>query len=233
MTTYRRPGALAGAVYLLTHVTSVGAVVLYGAMLTDDGWSEGTSSALPQQLGALLDVVLAVAIVGTAVALYPHVRRRSETGAIAYVGLRVLEAAIAAVGAVLVMAAVQMRDIGQPDVASGLVETYAWAFFVGPGLVVGVHTAMLATVLLRHRLVPAWITWLGLVGAPLVTASNLLIFFGVQDQVSTTASLAAVPIFAWEISLALFLILKGLRLPQHDQPVETSKAPIDRQPAPA
>lgn len=225
MATYRRPGALAGAMYLLTHVTSVGAVVLYGTMLTDEAWGEGGGSALPQQLGALLDVVLAVAIVGTAVALYPHVRRRSQTGAIAYVGLRTLEAGVAAVGAVMVMAAVQMRDVGQADVAAGLVETYAWAFFVGPGLVVGVHTVVLAAVLRRHALVPQWITWLGLVGATLVTASNLLIFFGLQDQVSVTASLAAVPIFAWEISLALFLILKGLRLPAPDADAQEVAAP--------
>ncbi|WNM25269.1 DUF4386 domain-containing protein [Demequina capsici] len=217
MATPRRPGALAGAMYLLTHVTSVGAVILYGPMLDDDRWSGGTGSGLPQQLGALSDVVLAVAVVGTAVALFPHVRRRSETGAMAYVGLRVLEASIAAVGAVLVIAAVQMRAAGEASVAAGLVEAYRWAFFVGPGLVVGFHTTILAAVLLRHRLVPAWITWLGLAGAPLVTASNLLIFFGREDQVSVTASLAAVPIFAWEVSLALFLLIKGLRLPRVDQ----------------
>ncbi|WP_084039493.1 DUF4386 domain-containing protein [Demequina sp. NBRC 110053] len=212
MTTDRRLSVLAGASYLLTHFTSVGAVVLYGPMLTVPGWAAQAGSGPLQLLGALLDVVLAVGIVGTAVFLLPLVRRRTLVGAAGYLSLRGVEAAVVLMGAAAVMAAVSMRAAGaDPAGAGAMVALYDMAFLVGPGLIVPVHTVLLATVLWRYRLTPRLIPLLGFVGGPLVLASNLTVLFGVQDQVSALVALAAVPVFAWEISLASFLIARGLR----------------------
>ena len=210
MSSTRRSPALAGTLYLITHITSVGAVILYGTAIEREATASAVKNLGNAQLtGALADVVLALAIIGTGVVLYPVIRRVSPTGAIAYVALRTVEAAVVLVGSAAMLGAVAQAKTGSnPEV---LLELYRQAFTVGPGLVVGLHTVVLAAVLFGHRLVPRFIPWLGLLGAPLVTASNIGIIFELHSQTAPTALLAAVPVFAWEISLAVYLLAKGLR----------------------
>ncbi|WP_062299664.1 DUF4386 domain-containing protein [Demequina maris] len=228
MHTDRRLAALAGALYLVTHVTSVGAVILYGPMVTDDAWLAGTDPGTPQLVGALLDVALAVAALGTGLFLFPLLRRHARVGSLSYVTLRGLEAGVILIGATAVVALVALRDAGEAAGAAGLAlrELYSGTFLVGAGLVVGVHTVVLASVLWRLRAVPRWIPAVGIAGAVLVTASNLTVMFGLQGEVTTARSVAAIPIFVWEISLAITLLARGLRLPAEAPAASSSREAV-------
>lgn len=212
----RRLGVLAGSSYFLTHVTSVAAVALYGPMLLpDSGWASEGGAGTIQLVGAILDVLLALGVVGSAVFLVPLLRPMSGLGGVGYLVLRSLEAAVILVGVAAVIGAVTMRAAdADPASTDVLVMLYRQAFLVGPGLVVPVHTVLLAFLLWRHRLAPRFIAVLGFVGGPLVLVSNLTVLFGVQEQVSAAVMLAAVPVFAWEISLALRLITRSLHVPE-------------------
>jgi hypothetical protein len=97
----------AGVLYFVTHVTSVAALVLYGPVLQDA--TKGSDAAI--LVAGLLEVILALAVVGTAVALYPAVSRFSPAGAIGYTALRTLEAATILAGVVSVLAVVTLRDV--------------------------------------------------------------------------------------------------------------------------
>ena len=215
----RQLAIAAGVCYLLTHVTSVAAPFLYGPILDDAGYIVGAGPDTRVLLGALCEVLLALAVVGTAVALYPVVRRYGEGGALGYVGLRTLEAGIIAAGVVPLLAVVALRQspagAGGADPASlvalgqALVAAHTGTFLLGPGLVCGVNTVVLASVLYRSRLVPRVIPVLGLIGGPLVFAYNTARLFGVSEQALSWAALGVVPIFAWEVSLALRLIARG------------------------
>src|SRR4051794_25539499 len=110
MTSDRRTAVVAGACYFITHVTSVAALGLYGPVLDDPGYLTGPGADGQVLLGAFLEVVLALTIVGTAVALFPVVKRRSEGVALGYVGLRTLEAAVIAVGVVPLLTVVTLRQ---------------------------------------------------------------------------------------------------------------------------
>ena len=206
----RSTAITAGVLYLVTHVTSIAAVVLYGGFLDDPLRSGGDTRVL---VGGLCDVVLAMAVVGTAVALYPVVRRSSEGLAIGYVGLRTLEAAVIVAGVVALLAVVTLRQSGAATapVAEGLVAVRDWTFLIGPGLVCGTNTVVLAALMYRSRLVPRFIAVLGLVGGPLVFSWNLLAMFGGTELFSAVAVLFVVPVFAWELCLAIYLIAKGFR----------------------
>jgi len=208
----RSTAITAGVLYLVTHVTSIAAVVLYGGFLDDPLRSGGDTRVL---VGGLCDVVLAMAVVGTAVALYPVVRRSSEGLAIGYVGLRTLEAAVIVAGVVALLAVVTLRQSGAATapVAEGLVAVRDWTFLIGPGLVCGTNTVVLAALMYRSRLVPRFIAVLGLVGGPLVFSWNLLAMFGGTELFSAVAVLFVVPVFAWELCLAIYLIAKGFRPP--------------------
>jgi len=199
----RQTARVAGLCYLVTFVTSIPAVPLKAGLLDRPGAAEQLGSA---RAGAVLELVLAAACVGTAVVLYPHVRRYGERAALGFVATRVLEASMVLVGVVVVLALV--AGVG-PEVGAGLVGVHDAAFLVGPGTVPAVNALLLAPLLLRGGLVPRAIPLVGLVGAPLLLASALGTVAGLFDQVSVLAGVLALPIAAWELGLGMWLTFRG------------------------
>jgi hypothetical protein len=160
-----------------------------------------------------MEVLLAVSVIGTAVTLFPVVKRQHEGLAFGYVALRTLEAAAVIVGVATLLAVVSLRRPGAagPDatalqaVAKGLVAIHDWAFLLG------VHTVCLAYLMYRSGLVPRFIGALGLVGGPLIFVAATGVLFDQYSPTSPVVFGAAVPVFGWELSLALWLIIKGFR----------------------
>ena len=187
-----------GVLYLVTHVTSIGAVILYGRLLFDPAAGAGTNV----QLGVLLEIVLALAIVGTAVGLFPVLKPYGEGVALGYVGLRTLEAAVIAVGVVPLMA------LPSAD-APTLVALHNATFLLGPDFVCGADTVLAAYLFYRSGLVPKIIPILGLIGGPALFLISIAQLLGLVTQFSVPASIPAAPVFAWELSLALYLIVRG------------------------
>ena len=166
------------------------------------------------------EVIGALAIVGTAAALFPVARRYHEGVALGYVGLRTLDASIVAAGVVPLLAVVTLRQqLTGPagaDTATlvalghALVAAHTWTFPLGPGLVCGANTVLLASLLYRSGLVPRFIPVLGLIGGPLLVASSTAVLFGISEQLSGWAAITAVLVFVWELTLAIRLIATGL-----------------------
>ena len=96
-------------------------------------------------------------------------------------------------------------------IPQALVAFHNWTFLLGPGFTSGTDTVLLAYLMYRSRLVPRLIPILGLIGGPLVFASATAVLFGLYGQYSTTQAILALPEFAWELTLALYLIIKGFR----------------------
>lgn len=203
MTHPRRLARIAGALYLLTVVTSIPALALKDPVLADPS-AFATSEATSLQWAAGLEMVLALACIGTAVALYPVVRRVDEAAALGFVGSRTLEAAIIVMG-VLAMLAVTVAGPAAP----ALIAVHDWAFLLGPGTLPAVNALLLAPLLLRANLVPRTIPVVGLLGAPLLLAAAVGVLFGVVDQVSPIGFLSALLIAAWEIALGFWLLVRG------------------------
>ena len=107
-------------------------------------------------------------------------------------------------------------DDAMTTAARTLIALHDWTFLLGPGLVIGVNSMLLAWLMLRSRLVPAWIARLGLGGGALVLASSTAVLFGLYAQTSAVALVAAVPVAAWEMCLAVRLIVTGLTPPAVD-----------------
>lgn len=217
----RRTAFVAGALYLLTFVSSIPAVGLLAPVLNDPSYVLGAGADGRVLLGGLLDLVNAAACVGTAVVLFPVVRRQHQATALGFVAARLMEAAIIAIGVVSLFAVVTLRRAhaagGTADpgalvaVASALVALRDWTFLLGPSLVPAVNALLLGTLLLRSGLVPRAIPLLGLVGAPLQISAVLGTVLGVNAQVSVWSAIAVAPIFVWELSLGVWLAAKGFR----------------------
>jgi hypothetical protein len=217
----RKLAIAAGLLYLITHVTSIGAVILYDPILKNADYIISAGADMQVLLGGLLDILLALTVVGTSCALFPIVKRWNESVAIGYVGLRTLEAGIIAIGVVSLFAVVMLRQVmagtaADPDalvaVGSALVLFYKGTFLLGPGFVCAMNTVLMAYLMYKSRLVPRFIPVLGLVGGPLIFAYSIARMFGVADTIGAWEAVLVVPIFAWEVTLALYLITKGFRL---------------------
>ena len=169
--------------------------------------------------GGFLELITALACIGTAIVLFPILRRQNETTALGFVASRTLEAATIVVGVVTLLAVVTLRqDLGGATGAEAtslvvtgqaLVAVHTWTFLLGPGFMAGVNALLLGSLLLRSRLVPRVIPALGLVGAPLLLASSTATLFGAYSQLSVWSAIATIPIFLWELSLGLWLVVKG------------------------
>ncbi|MGC5627056.1 DUF4386 domain-containing protein [Georgenia sp. Z1344] len=216
MPTHRRTAIVAGALYLLTFVTSIPAVALKAPAL-DAAFVLGDASSPLPVWGALSEILLAAACIGTAVALYPVVRRRNEGLALGFVAARTMEAALIAVGVLTILSIITLRDVSGLDddaltsVHAALVAVHDWTFLVGPGIIPAISGLCLGSILYATGLVPRIIPAMGLIGAPLLLASATATIFGLSDQISWLAAAAALPIAAWEGSLGVWLVVKGFR----------------------
>ncbi|RST06189.1 DUF4386 domain-containing protein [Streptomyces sp. WAC07149] len=209
----RRTAVTAGVLFLVTEVAAIAGAVLYRPLLGGDGGGAADQRAV---LGALCELVLVAAVAGTGVTLYPLVRRWGEGAALGYVCARLLEAVAILLGIVAVLTLATLRrdaaDPGAVDaVGAALVAVHDWTFLLGPNIALGVNTALLAGLMYRSRLVPRPIAVLGLVGGPLICASAVAVMSGLYAQLSVPGSVAALPVFAWELALAGRLLLRGFR----------------------
>ncbi len=215
----RRLALIAGALFVATFVTAIAAVVLYQPLLDDPaGFLLGAGADTPIFAGATLELLLIVANIGTAIALFPILRRQSEGLALGYVAARIVECVFIAVGVVSLLAVVSLRQDVTADegsllaVGQSLVAIHDWTFLLGPGFVVGVGNGMLLGYLMyRSGLVPRGMAMLGLVGGPLVCISGIAVMFGAFEAGSAPQFLATVPEIAWEGSLGIYLLAKGFK----------------------
>jgi Domain of unknown function (DUF4386) len=206
-----------GVLYLITFVTSISALALYQPVLDDPvGYIAGGGHDARIFLGALLELLLIIANIGTAVVIFPIVRRQNEELALGYVAARLVECTFILVGILAVLEITTLRQevagAGEGSVAYTLAGIKDWTFLLGPGWVVGWGNGLILGYLMyRSGLVPRQMAWLGLVGGPLIIASGTAVMFGADHPSGALQGLATIPEFLWELSLGIYCTLKGFR----------------------
>ena len=213
MDSLRRTALAAGALYLLTFI-SIPTLSLY-AQVRDPNYITGPGPDTPVIVGGILELVVALAGIGTAVVLYPVLKRQNQAVAMGFVGSRVLEAGTIFVCVVSLLTVVTLRRSGAGAdalvTARALVAFHDWIFLLGQGTIPAVNALLLGSLLYRSRLVPRALPVLGFVGAALLIASVTATLFDVWGQVSAASALLALPIAVWEFSLGIYLVVKGFR----------------------
>jgi hypothetical protein len=223
MDSSRRTARVTGALFIITFVTAIpAALLLYTPVLDDASYVVGAGADTGVALGAFLEVLLIIANVGTAVALFPILKRQNEALALGYVTARLVECTFIAIGIVSLLAVVTLRQdfagVAGADANSlvttgrSLVAVHDWTFLLGPGFIVGVGNGLILGYLMyRSGLVPRGMAMLGLVAGPVLCAGGIAALFGVIEPDSALKSLAAAPEFVWELSLGIYLLVKGFR----------------------
>lgn len=215
----RRTALIFGVLFIATFVTSIAGLILYTPALHPADFMAGTGGDTRVRLGLALEVLLIIANIGTAVVLFPIVRRQNETLALGYVTARIAESTFIAIGIVSLLAVVRLRQKAagaDPGAlvadAQALVAVRDWTFVLGPGFVVGVGNGLILGYLMyASGLVPRGLAVLGLIGGPLICITGLAIVLDVIDKGGDVQTIATIPEFLWELSLGLYAIVRGFK----------------------
>jgi hypothetical protein len=199
--------------FVITFLTSIPAALLFQPVLDDPaGYLAGEGQDAQIRLGAFLEFLLIIANVGTAVVLYPIASRQNETLAIGYVAARIIECVFIAAGIIFVLGLVSVRQDSPnaTDLAVTLAALKDWTALFGPGLVVPFGNGLILGYLMyTSGLVPRPMTWLGLIGGPLLLVGNLGVLFDFWEQ--GAVGLLVAPEFLWELLLGIYAAIWGFR----------------------
>jgi hypothetical protein len=209
-----------GALFIVTFVTSIPALLLFDPILKDDGYrtylaGDGADSQI--YLGATLELILILANIGTALVLFPILKRQNEILALGYVAWRIVECLFIAVGILSVLAVVTLRqDAAGGDavaVSQGLVAVKDATFLLGPGFMVGVGNGLtLGYLFYKSGLIPRRLALFGLVGGTLICLSGILVLFDVIAPAAEAQFLFSIPEIIWEGAiLGIYLLVKGFK----------------------
>jgi hypothetical protein len=206
-----------GVLYLVTFVTSIPALVLYEPALRNPvAFAAGAGNVNKLYLGTLLELLLIVANIGTAVVIVPIMRRQFEELSIGYVTARIVECTFILVGIVAMLGIATLHQGGagasEGTVAYTLAAIKDWTFLLGPGWVVGWGNGLiLGYMMYRTGLVPRAATWLGLVGGPLIIISGTIVLFGGNPADATLKGPASIPEALWELFLGVYCTIWGFK----------------------
>jgi hypothetical protein len=210
-TSPRKIALTAGIFYLLTFV-SIPTLSLYNSV-RDPNYILGSGPDTNVFIGVILELIVALTGIGSAVALYPLLKKQSGSVALGLVGSRVLEAGTIFAGTAFLLSIVTLRQsgIGADALVTGqvLVILYDRIFLIGQSFMPAVNDLLLGYLLYKSRLVPRALSLIGLVGAPLLVTGDIAVLFGLIGQRDPSTGLFAVPVALFEFLLGLWLVIKG------------------------
>jgi hypothetical protein len=205
MSSHRRTSLAAGVLYLLTFV-SIPTLFLYDRVKTDPAYIADPGPDTFIVLGSLLEVIVALACIGTGVALYPVIK-------LGFVGARILEAGAIFAGVVALMSIVSLRQAGAGEGAlvtgQALLAQHAWTTLLGQGLMPAFNALLLGSIMYKSRLLPRVLPVFGFIGAPLLIAGAAGVLLGLWGPVSLLTGLGALFLAIWEFGMGLWLVFKG------------------------
>ena len=213
MSPHRKTSLVAGVLYLLTFV-SIPTLAMYGPV-KGANYVLGAGPDTGAIFGGILEMIVALAGIGTAVALFQVVKRQNEGVALGFVASRTLEAAgtFASVACLLTVVTLRQEGAGASALVTShaLVALYDRLFLITQSFIPAVNALLLGYLLYQSRLVPRALPLLGLIGAPLLVAADLAVLFDLIGRTSTPALVTALPIALWEFSLGVWLVVKGFK----------------------
>jgi Domain of unknown function (DUF4386) len=214
----RRTSRIAGWWWIATFVTSIPALLLYDPLLNDSNFILSGGADTRIQLGAFLEIGLVISGIATAVVMYPVLKRQSQSIALGYVACRIVESCMIAVGVVSVLSVLTLRDdlatgaTGLGTVGQSLVAVHDATFLLGPAFCAGFgNGCLLGYLMYRSGLVPRRMALIGVIGGPLALVTATAVLFGLWEQTSAAGFFFTLPEAVWELSLGVYLIVKGFK----------------------
>ena len=216
MDSMRKTALVAGVFYLISFI-SIPSLALYGVVKNDPTFIISAGNDTGILVAGFLEMVVALAGIASALALFSVIKRQHEGFALGLVATRIFEGAVIGIGVMSILSITTLQQPGATGAeatslvttSKSLVATHNWSFLLAQSLMPAFNALLLGTVLYRSRLVPRILPVMGLIGAPLLLASTIATMFGFVQQYSAVTGIITIPIFAWELGLGLWLTFKG------------------------
>ena len=215
----RMSAMVIGVLFIVATVSAIGAVLYYPILSNLDYLINGPTRRNLITLGAVSELLAAVAVVGTSITFFPFLKEGNESIALGYVGFRLLEAVIIVIGLVSLLSLLTLRQefaggagwdtSSLQTVGKSLLAVHAWTSVLGPNFMLGINTLLCGFLLYQTELVPRTIAIMGLIGAASIFLAALLQMFGVILPISRWKAVLTIPVASYEMILAVYLIVKG------------------------
>src|SRR5947207_9051506 len=213
MDSLRKTSLVAGVLYLLTFV-SIPTLFIYGPV-KGANYILGAGPDTSAIIGGMLEIIVALAGIGTAVVLFPVLKRQNEAAALGLVASRILESGTIFVGVAFLMSIVTLRQAGAG--AGALVTSHALAtlydriFLQGQSFMPAIFDLLLGFLLYQSRLVPPGLSLIGIVGGPILLAGYRAVMLGLLGHHAPLEGLRSLPLALFEFSLGVWLVVKGFK----------------------
>jgi hypothetical protein len=207
----RKISLTAGLLYILTFV-SIPTLVLY-LPVKSANYILGAGSDTPIIIGGILEVIVALSGIATAVVLFPILKKQNESLALGLVAARVLESSTIIAGVAFLLTIVSLRQTGAGAeslaVSHALAILYDRIFLLGQSFMPAICDLLLGFLLYKSRLVPRGLSLIGIIGGPVLLVGYFAVMFGLVGQHEPLAGLSAILVALFEFSLGIWLIVKG------------------------
>ncbi len=208
---HRKTSLTAGILYVLTFV-SIPTLVIYGPVKSA-GYILSAGPDTAAIIGGILEIIVALAGIGTAVVLFPILKKQSESLALGLVAARILESSSIVVGVACLHTIIVLRQTGAgPDAlpsAHTLAILYDRIFLLSQSFMPAICDMLLGYMLYTSRLVPRALSLIGIIGGPVLLLGYFAVLFGLLGQHDGLAGLSAVFVALFEFSLGIWLMVKG------------------------
>jgi len=213
MRSLRKTSLVAGIFYLLTFV-SIPTLALYSRVKSEN-YITGSGPDTPAIIGGILEIIVALAGIGTAIVLYPVLRKQNKSAALGLVAARILESGTIFVGVAFILSIVTLRQAGAGAdalaISHALAALYDRIFLLGQSFMPAICDLLLGFLLYQSKLVPRGLSLIGIVGGPVLLIGYFAILFSLIGQHAPLAGLFAIPVALFEFSLGIYLVVKGFK----------------------
>jgi uncharacterized protein DUF4386 len=224
MNSNRKIASMVGILFLTAMVASLlgGAGFIEPSLSAPDFLAAVSENETQVIIGALLELVNGLAVVGIGVLMFPILKPNNENLARGYLGLRIIESVFCCVIVISPLSIITLSQAyskaGASDASSYLA---AGALSIAERAVVsnllipvflGLGALVLYYSLFQSKLLPRFISIWGLIAATLILVLNLLLTFNIEVGLAI-AMISALPIISNEIFLGIWLIVKGFNFP--------------------
>ncbi len=219
----RKNAILTGIFFIAASTTAIIGLVLYNPLLVSSNYlTEGAANSFQIILGAVFELILVASNIGTAIMLFPYLRKYNIHLGLGYLCFRFLESVTILIGLISVLAllTLSISFTGNPaadinlfsSVGISLKAIHDWTFIVGPHFLLGINTFIYSYTFFKSGLVPKKLSTIGITGAILIIITALLKMFGVTEGFSALTVVLALPVALYEMILAGWLITKGFNM---------------------
>jgi hypothetical protein len=220
---YRKTAAIVGALFIIATATSLVSITFMGSALDGPDYIlKINDNGNGVMMASMLMTVLAISVVGIGALMFPVLRKHAEGLAMAYAGIRLVEAIFIVVSSVLLLgmlsmgqdyAAGRLDQVGLRSIGTLLISLRDWSILFGTLFFLSLGGLVLNYILYQSRLVPRWLSMWGLIGDVGILIYGTMGLFGTDTNAFDATSLLAVPIAVQEMVFALWLIVKGFNSP--------------------